>query len=169
MWDDTNISFVYKTSTALNQQITYSSYYFKKCAKGGVFLHLSGWMRLEDLWAGAISNTLYQTKTCIFQKQSKFVKKGSVDGNDITFTNIVDKRYCITLAAWRAGKQLVLQPVFANSDCKFTGKETLTSATVASDRSGNERAVNRAKASNYLQRGLKAKMDPARLNKFWLA
>ena len=38
IWDDTNISFAYKPLRTLNQQITYSSYYFKNCAKGGVFL-----------------------------------------------------------------------------------------------------------------------------------
>ena len=169
MWDDTNLSFRHKPSTALNQRISYSSYYAENCAKGGVFLQMCGWMGVEDLWTGAISDTLYQTKTGIFQKQCDFVKHDRVNDKEIPFTNIVDKGYRITLAARRAGKQLVLQPVFANSDRKFTGKETILSASVASDRSGNKRAVNRAKDSHYLQRGLEPNMNPARLNNVLLA
>ena len=46
---------------------------------------------------------------------------------------------------------MVIQPMFSRSDRKFTGKETILSGSVASDRSGNERAVNRAKLSNVLK------------------
>ena len=63
----------------------------------------------------------------------------------IAFTTILDKGYRVTLAPWQAGKQMVMQPVFAKSDEKFSGQQTLTSASVATDRSGNEREVNIAK------------------------
>lgn len=54
----------------------------------------------------------------------------------------------------RAGRKLVLQPIFAKNDCKFTVDEILRSAdVVASDRSRNERAVNRCKESGYIIRG----------------
>eukprot|EP00957_Ditylum_brightwellii_P157342 11975577-Ditylum_brightwellii.AAC.1 len=62
--------------------------------------------------------------------------------NDITFTNILDKRYRSILTAWRSGGQLLLQLFFAKSDEKFASREVLLSAAVASDTSGNERAVN---------------------------
>ena len=81
----------------------------------------------------------------------------------------MDRGYHITLAVWRAEKQLVLQLVFVNSGHKYTGTETLSSATVASDRLGNKRAVNRSKKLNCLQRVLKANMNPERLNNVWLA
>ena len=87
----------------------------------------------------------------------------------MAFTNIFDKGYRVNLAAWRAGKQRVIQPIFARSDRKFSGMETLVSGSVASDRSGNERAVNRAKKSNILKRGLKAAGCPKRINNVWLS
>ena len=72
----------------------------------------------------------------------------------ILFVNIVDKGYrCIVMAAWQAGKHLFLQPAFARSDRKVNTREVNRSSTVASDRSGNERAVNVAKRAGVLKRG----------------
>ena len=82
-------------------------------------------MEVEDLWSGAIIDLLYQSKTGIFQNQCDFVKHDKVNNKEIPFTNIVNKRYFIALVARRVRKQLVLQPIFANSDQKFTGKETI--------------------------------------------
>jgi hypothetical protein len=42
------------------------------------------------------------------------------------------------MVAWKNSKQKVLQPDYANSDRRFNRIETLASASVASDRGGNE-------------------------------
>ena len=47
---------------------------------------------------------LIPKKSYIFPKKSKFVKKDSVNRKDITFTNTVDKGYCIIFVDWRGGK-----------------------------------------------------------------
>jgi hypothetical protein len=47
-----------------------------------------------------------------------------------------------------------LQPVFAKSDRKFNSREVLISGAVASHQSGNERAVERMKESNFVCRGI---------------
>ena len=169
MWDDTNVNFDFKPSGAYEQRVTYSSYYAGNCAKGGVFLQLGGWLGVEELWVGATSDTHYQEETGIFKNQEQFAIFDRVDGKLLAFTNIFDKGYRVNLAAWRAGKQRVIQPIFARSDRKFSGMETLVSGSVASDRSGNERAVNRAKKSNVLKRGLKAAGCPKRINNVWLS
>ena len=77
-----------------------------------------------------------------------------VDGKILPFYNIVDKGFTINLPAGRAGQQTVLQPMFARSGSTFKGMETVVSSSVASDCSGNKRAMNRSKMSNILQRGL---------------
>ena len=59
-------------------------------------------------------------------------------------------------AAISAGGQLVLQPAFATSDRKFNTQEIVSSAAIAADCSGNERAMKRCKMSGYLKRGLHA-------------
>jgi hypothetical protein len=88
----------------------------------------------------------------------------------IPFTNIVDKGYrrCI-MAAWRAGKQLFLQPAFARSDRKFNTREVNRSSTVAPDRFGNERAVNVAKRAEILNRGLRPNENSDFIADFWIA
>ena len=77
-----------------------------------------------------------------------------VDGKILPFCNIADKGYIINLLAWRAGRQTVLQLMFARSDRTFTGLETVVSGSITSNHSGNERGVNRAKQSMILKRGL---------------
>ena len=47
---------------------------------------------------------------------------------------------------------MILQPSFASSDRKFCRKEILSSAVVASDWSGKERAVRLTKISGYIKR-----------------
>ena len=159
--------FSFKPSGAYEQRVTYSSYYASNCAKGGVFLQLGGWMGVEELWVGATSDTHYQQETGIFQNQELFAKEFDlVDGKVLPFCNIVDKGYRINLPAWRAGRQTVLQPMFARSDRTFTGLETVVSGSVASDCSG--RAVNRAKQSMILKRGLYKTGCPKHLSNVWL-
>lgn len=82
---------------------------------------------------------------------------------------ILDKGYRIVRIAWREGCQECLQPTFKNSDQTFTSDEMLLSASVAADRSGNERGVKRCKESAMLKRGLKPNDCPKRLNNVWLA
>mmetsp|Transcript_42179 Transcript_42179/g.119287 ORF Transcript_42179/g.119287 Transcript_42179/m.119287 type:complete len:88 (+) Transcript_42179:153-416(+) len=72
------------------------------------------------------------------------------------------------MAAWRAGKQLLLQPTFAKSDAKFNSEQVKRSAEVAADRSGNERAVKVAKYSAMIKRGLEENQDPRMLADAWL-
>jgi hypothetical protein len=87
----------------------------------------------------------------------------------IPFLNIVDKGYRCIMAAWRARKQLFLQPAFARSDRKFNSFEGNRSASVATDRSGNERAVNVAKRAGVLKRGLRSNEDADLIADVWLA
>ena len=53
------------------------------------------------------------------------------------------------------------------SDKKFSGKETLSSASVAADRSANERAVRLAKQPGYLKQGIKNRQKFHRLQYAW--
>ena len=171
MWDDTNIPFSFQPSSALNQRTTYSSYYGMNCAKGGVFLQLCGWLGVEELWCGATSDSFYMEHTCILSDQEKFAKDDKVGDDDswYPFNNILDKGYRIIKALWRAGKQVCSQPVFASSDRLFRSDEVLVSASVAADRSGNERGVKLTKMSGLLKRGLRSSASPVRLNNVWLA
>ena len=140
MWDNTDVPFEGKPSMSRLQRLTYSQYYGGNVAKGGVFLQLSGWLGGYELWLGAISDTEYFEKSGLLQEQEIF-QSWDNQTQDVTFTNILDKGYRSILTAWRTGGQLLLQPFFAKSDAKFASKEVLFSAAVASDRSGNERAV----------------------------
>ena len=169
MWDDTNISFSHQPGGAWEQRVTYNSYYGENCAKGVIFLQLCGWMGVAELWVGAISDSDYQEKCGILEMQQKFAEMDLVAGLVIAFLLIVDKGYRIIQAAWRAGRQEVVQPTFARSDEMFTDMETLISGSVAVDRSGNERAVRLVKLSGFLRRGLHQKGSPTRLNDMWLA
>jgi hypothetical protein len=72
------------------------------------------------------------------------------EARELAFTNILDKGYRCVLAAWRAGGQLLLQPFLAKSDRKFSSNEVLLSGAVATDRSANEHAVIRLKASGRI-------------------
>jgi hypothetical protein len=63
----------------------------------------------------------------------------------------------------------VLQPTFSQGDRHFTTCEVLGSASVAADRSGNERSVRRSKMSSYVKRGTTQHKDIVRLCDVWLA
>ena len=169
MWDNTNVNFTGKPTDADLQRMTYSLYYGGNVAKGGVFLQLSGWLGGWDLWLGAVSDTDYFEQAGILEAQEAFQRHVDVDDNVIPFTNIMDKGYRSILAAWRAGDQLLLQPFFAKSDRKFTSKEVLLSAAVATDRSGNERAVRAMKRSGFIRRGIHQKQKLDQFADFWLA
>lgn len=133
MCENTNISFRFKPSTALNQRITYSQYYADNVAKGGVFLQECGWMGVANLWNGAISDSMYQKVTKIWEQQKKFSENDVIDKSVIPFTTILDKGYCCTLYAWSNGKKLIQQPVFAKCDQKFKAQDTLALTSIATD------------------------------------
>jgi hypothetical protein len=75
------------------------------------------------------------------------------------FINIVNKGFRSTLAAWRHGRQMILQPAFSKSDRRFNSNELISSAAIAADRSANERAVKVCKRSGFLERGLLPSAD----------
>ena len=81
--------------------------------------------------------------------------------------SMADNGYRAKKVAWKCGKQLVLQPEWAESDKHSSLKQTLLSASVATDRSGNERGVNVSKRSRFLSRGFTPNMDPQLINNAW--
>ena len=166
-WDMTNVK-IPKPSESNTQRATYSSYYAQNCVKGGIGVQTCGWVRLHDLWMGWVSDTAYQERSGIFDMQKKFGESDLVDEKYIAFRNILDKGYRNRLAAWRAGRQLTLHPTFARSDQRFRRGDTLSLAIIASDRSGNERAVCLSKMSGYISRGLEKHQGFNGLHYTWL-
>ena len=168
MWDDTNVPYTFKPSRADNQRLTYSSYYGMNCAKGGVFIQLCGWMGVEPLWVGAISDSYYQIVNKVFERQMALSDKDEYKGRKCRHNNVLDKGYRLTQQAYE-WEQECSQPIFAKSDRRFARNETIVSASIAADRSGNERAVNLAKKSGYIKTGLTPGGCPKRLSNAWLA
>ncbi len=172
MWDMTNIN-AYAFSDADLQRLTYSKYYNGNCFKGGVFTQLCGWIGTASLWPGAVSDSDYNQREGYLQRQKNFADQNLVvlDGNDtpinLPFTNIYDKGYRAKMIAWKTGRQLVRQPIWAESDKRFGRKETLITACVATDRAGNERAVKVCKMAWYVRRGFYPNMSARRLNDAW--
>ena len=137
MWDNTNID-CDKFGNSDIQAATFSSYYNSNCANGGVFVQTCGWMGVHSLWSGSVSDSEYMTKTDILKEQMRFALDDRVNGMVIAFTNVMDKGYRITMDCQEAGNQKAVQPDFMRCDKIFRAIESLSSATVASDRSGNE-------------------------------
>lgn len=104
-----------------------------------------------------------------FGEQDRYADVDLVDEKKKPFHNIFDKGYRLILAAWQHGKQIVQQPIFAKSDQKFRKKEVVVSASVAADRSGNERGVAVMKRCGFISRGLAAGASPKRLNDAWMS
>ena len=119
------------------------------------------------MWLGAVSDSDYLEKSGLLRYQQQFQTDDPT--SSISFTNILDKGYRCILAAWRTGGQLLLQPFFAKSDRKFNSREVLLSGAVASDRSANERAVNRMKESGMIARGIHQNQNFVRSADVWLA
>ena len=55
------------------------------------------------------------------------------------------------------------------SDQQFKGLNTLSSASIAADRGGNERRVNVSKRCDYIKRGFLPEMDACTFNDVWRA
>ena len=66
------------------------------------------------------------------------------------------------------GAELVNQPAFAESDKHFNRNQTLLSASVATDRGGNERVLNVAKQSWYVKWGFQPCSNSKQMNDAWL-
>ena len=167
MWDMTNID-AYAFSDADLQRLTYSKYYNGNVFKGGVSNQLCGWIRTAELWPGGVSDTDYNQREGYLQLQQEFALNDLVNGQVLPFTNIYDKGYRAKMIAWKTGKQRVIQPVWASSDRRFGRNETLLTAVVATDRSGNERAVNVSKRAWFISRGFHPKQSSKQLNEAWL-
>ena len=168
-WDMTNVSLP-KPTDADMQRLTWSQYYFGNEGKGGVGVQPCGWMATYPLWTGAISDTDYLNNAGILEMQKEYATKFATECNseENPFVNIVDKGFRSIVAALRAGKQLLLQPFFAKSDQKFNTHQVLTSAAIAADRAGNERAVDVAKRAGMLKRGVRPRESLDRICDVWL-
>ena len=166
MWDMTNIT-AYGFTDADLQRLTFNQYYGENCFKGGIFTQTSGWQGTYDLWMGAVSDSDYNRRAGYLQEQEEFQNNNLVEGKVLPFLNIYDKGYRAKMAAWKNGKQQVLQPDWAESDRHFNRNQTLGSASVASDRGGNERSVNVSKRAGFISRGFRPNMCPIRFNKAW--
>ena len=99
----------------------------------------------------------------------RFAMNDSVNGENLPFIICLDKGYRITLACMRIGKQMTLQPDFAKSDRKFNSEQTLSSASVASYRSGNERVVRYSKQIGLVRQGKHHNSNATLLDDSWLA
>lgn len=165
-WDMTNIS-AYTFSDASLQRSTYSEYYGENCFKGGVSVQLCGWIGNEDLWGGGVSDSNYNNESGYLEAQRQFQETDLVDGKIVKFLNALDRGYRPKMAAFKHGRQLAIQPPSAKSDKRFPGTQTIYSAAIAHDRSGNERAVNVCKRSGLMQRGFKPGMSAKRFNYAW--
>jgi hypothetical protein len=157
-----------KPADAEMQSHTHSSYYGGNVAKGGIGLQQCGWICAETLWQGAVTDTDYVLRAEILEQQNRFIECLDRDRAETKFVNILDKGFRITRAAWETGNQTVLQPHFAKADSKFSGNQTLHSASVASGRGGNERPVRLTKNAGFLRRGLQPNADVDRFCDTWL-
>ena len=117
---------MFKPSNPDYQRLTYALYYGHNVAKGGVCVQLCRWITTEELWTGAISDTEYFERSGILATQQEL-------GGEKSFVNIVDKGFRNVVAAWRHGRQMILQPAFAKSDRRFTSYELISSAAIAAD------------------------------------
>merc|ERR1712157_325373 len=91
--------------------------------------------------------------------QWRLSESDSVDGLYATFTNVYEKGYCAEKVVLRTGQQIIFQSEWAESGNKFGRKKTMISASVATDRSGNERAVNVCKQAWFISRGFQTMYD----------
>ena len=127
-----------------------------------------GWLGGWTLWGGGVSNTDYNKRAGYLEEQEKFQLSDIVWGAVVAFLNILDRGYRAKFAAFNSGKQLSIQPPSSKSDRRFKGRTTVYAATIAHDRSGNERAVNVCKRSGLMKRGYHQAMDPVRFGYAWL-
>jgi hypothetical protein len=73
-----------------------------------VFLQLCGWLGVEELWVGAVSDSHYMRFISILKRQQIFAKEDAVNGEYMPFSNILDKGYCINRNASNPPLQVVI-------------------------------------------------------------
>jgi DDE superfamily endonuclease len=169
MWDNTNVPLCFMPTDAEAQRNTYSTYYTGNVGKGAVFIQPCGWMGTHELWMGAVSDTEYMLRSKVFEQQELFIKHRDPINSNISWLNMLDRGYRnLGDYAWNRGQQMIVQPNFARSDDRFTSYETLRSASVASIRAGNERAVKNIKACKYISTGLHSNESCVRMCDVWL-
>ena len=119
-------------------------YYVINCFKGGISVQRCGWMGTSHLWVGAVSDTDYNKRAGYMEEQEQFAEKYLVLINSVltllVFMNKYDKGCRAKAVTQRAGKQLVLQPAFAESDKHFNRNQALHSASMTTERGDKERA-----------------------------
>lgn len=167
--DGTCIRLMYKPSTPDNQRLTWAKYYAGNVAKASVFVQLGGWMGGDHCGMGSISDSNHVLKNKILETQEKFQNEDRVGEHILPFTIFLDRGYHLNLQAYRCGGQIVRQPSFLKGNRRFYGREMLRSASVANIRSGNERAVRKAKLAGFIRKGLRAGESPRRLDDAFLA
>jgi hypothetical protein len=166
-WDTTNVPLAFKPTSADIQRNTYSVYYSGNVAKGRIFIKPCGWIGTSELFVRAISDTDYFQKAKILETQQSYLT--THDNNNISWTIVCDQGFLITLAAFRCGGQIVIQPTFSRGYSeRFTDIETLFTGGVARDRSGNERAVRNMKLSGYITDCLLPNESVDRMADVWL-
>ena len=180
-WDDSNVPFQYKPALAHVQRLTYSLYYSMCCGKMAIFIQRNGWLGTsEAVFTGGISDSSMMVSVdqdpienmnhkddephSVLGRQLHFQRNDLVDGEVKPAHNILDKGYKITQEAVRLD-QHIIQPNFMNAKKGFKGEDVLCTAEVASDRSGNERAVKIVKRSAYITDGIAANQLFARMEK----
>ena len=114
-----------------------------------------------------MSDTEYNKSAGYLKEQETYQQSDLVDDKMVPFLNIYDKGYRAREVCRRHG-QLTAQPAFCKSDKRFTGSNTLYSASIASDRGGNERAVLVSKRSGLIKRGFKTGADAKQFQDVWL-
>jgi hypothetical protein len=91
------------------------------------------------------------------------VEEGGGKFSVLPFTNVYDKGYRVKTAAWKCGKQKLLQ-----SDRRLRRDQTLLSASMATDHGGNERGVIMCKRAWFMSRGVLPNMPPKQPNDAWM-
>jgi hypothetical protein len=170
MYDNTNIRMM-QPSDAETQRVTYSLYYSGNVGKGAVFIQPCGWMGSHEIWTGGVSDTHYMQNAKVFDCLNRYLRTSDLEDDvsrSLEITIILDRGYRITADALASGGHYTLQPIFAPSERQFNTVQTSLSSSVATDRSGNERAVRYLKISEYISRGRLCAESPVRLSETWL-
>ena len=80
----------------------------------------------------------------------------------------MDKGYRCGLKAHSTGKQKRRQPIFKRLDKLFSANDIIESEQIATNRSGNKRAVNNEKHSGYVQQGLTKTSSVSIIDDVWM-
>ena len=120
-----------------------------------------------------MSDTDYNKRAGYLKEQHKFQENdlvfddGDAMGRKVVFLILYNRGYRAKMAAYLEGKQEVVPSLASRSNERFRDRMTVYAATVAHNRSGNERSVNVCKRSAMVKRGFKPGMNPIRFNAVW--